>query len=276
MKRIPNIQITLLLLLLATGAFGQPKQKEVLTLGTFHFAFHNRDIKKVEKDDQIDVLDKRYQDEINTIVERISKFRPTVIAIEVDPALQPKIDSLYTSYLKGTYQLNREEYQQIGFRLAKKLNHKKLYCVNDWGRNYKNIDSIFTSDTIARKKFTDFFYKNPDVSLIHYAKDVFKTKGIIAQLKELNNPENIKKDLGNYFVGIFKYETESNDSFGVDFTTGWWFNRNLKIFRNIQKIEANNSDKILVIYGAGHMNLLNIFFDASPEYDLKDVNDYLK
>lgn len=271
-----NTRFNLLLLLITTIAFGQAKQKEVLTLGTFHFAFHNRDVKKIDKNDQIDVLDKKYQYEINAIVENLTKFNPTIIAIEVDPVLQPKIDSLYNCYLKDNYELNREEYQQIGFRLAKKLNLKKLYCVNDWGRNYKNIDSLLISTGAARKEFTDFFYNNPDTALIHYSKDIFKTKGIIAQLKELNNIENIKKDLGNYLVGTFKYETNNYSSFGVDFTTGWWFNRNLKIFRNIQKIETNSTDKILVIYGAGHMNLLNIFFNSSPEYKLKDVMSFLK
>ncbi|WP_198418061.1 DUF5694 domain-containing protein [Chryseobacterium nakagawai] len=276
MKTTIILFFKLLLLFVATVISAQTKQKEVLTLGTFHFAFHNRDVKKVDQNDQIDVLDKKYQDEIHTIVQKILKFRPTIIAVEVDPALQPTIDSLYQCYLEGNYELNREEYQQIGFRTAKKLNLKKIYCVNDWGHYYKNIDSLLANDANVRKKFNEFFYKNPDTSLIHYSKDIFKTKGIIAQLKELNNPKNLKKDLGNYLVGTFKYETESNHSFGVDFTTGWWFNRNLKIFRNIQKINTNTSDKILVIYGAGHMNLLNIFFNSSPEYKLQRINKYLK
>lgn len=254
----------------------QSTKKEVLTLGTFHFAFHNKDVKKIGKTEQIDVLDKNYQDEIGKIVEDILKFKPTVIAIEVDPSLQTKIDSLYHCYLDGTYQLNREEYQQIGFRLAKKMQLKRLHCVNSWGRNYNNIDSLLQKDAVASKKFTDFFYTNPDTSLIHFSKDIFKTKGIVAQLRELNNPRNLEKDLGNYLVGVFKYQTADDEDFGVGFTTGWWFNRNLQIFRNIQKIDTDNSDKILVIYGAGHMNLLNIFFKASPEYELKDINDYLK
>jgi len=270
-----KINLVVVTLLLTAVALSQAKRNEVLTLGTFHFAFHNRDIKKIEKEKQIDVLDKKYQAEMEIIVARLAKFKPSIIAIEVDPSLQPKIDSLYAAYVAGNHTLNREEYQQIGFRLAKKLNLQKLYCVNDWGRNYKNIDSLLTNPGSHRQAFTDFFYKNPDTALIHYAMDIFKTKGILAQLKELNNPENIKKDLGNYLVGTFKYETEKDNALGVDFTTGWWFNRNLKIFRNIQKIQTKSNDKILVIYGAGHMNLLNLFFDVSPEYTLKNINDYL-
>lgn len=83
-------------------AYGQSAKKEALTLGTFHFAFHNRDVRKFDKKDQIDVLDKKYQDKISKIVEKISKFKPTIITVEVDPALQTKVDSLYNSYLNGT------------------------------------------------------------------------------------------------------------------------------------------------------------------------------
>jgi len=82
--------------------------------------------------------------------------------------------------------------------------------------------------------------------------------------------------MGTYLIGTFKYETKGNEFFGPDFVTGWWFNRNLRIFRNIQKINAKPADRILVIFGAGHMTLLNSFFDASPEYKLLKVNDYLK
>ncbi len=267
---------TFTLVLFTTLVFSQAVKKEVLTLGTFHFAFHNRDIKKTEKKDQIDVLDQKYQKEIIDIVEQISKFKPTIIAVEVDPSLQLKVDSLFNSYLNGTYELNREEYQQIGFRLAKKLKLKKVFCVNDWGQNYKSIDSLLDKDSVESKKFTNYFYKNPDSALTYFSNDIFKTKGIKAQLRVLNDENNLNRSLGNYFIGVFKYETKDNDFFGVDFTTGWWFNRNLRIFRNIQKIESKPSDKILVIYGAGHMNLLNIFFNASPEYKLMKVNDFLK
>jgi len=268
--------IAYLLMVSITKSSAQIQKTEVLTLGTFHFAFHNRDIKKFEKEEQIDVLDKKYQDEIIKIVEQLAKFKPNIIAIEVDPALQSKTDSLYNCYRKGTYQLNKEEHQQIGFRLAKKLNLDKLYCVNDWGHNYNEIDSLLSNDSIGRKKFIDFLSSNPDSSLVHYSKDLFKTKGIIAHLKEINKPANLKKDLGNYLIGAFKYEIPSNSSFGTDFTTGWWFNRNLRIFRNIQKINTSSNDKIVVIYGAGHMNILNILFDCSPEYNRVSTNKYLK
>lgn len=272
------LTITALLLFMFNLTQGQPVKNEVLTLGTFHFAFHNRDVIKTEKKDQVDVLDKKYQQEIEDIARQVSRFRPTIIAIEKSPEFQPWIDSLYQSYLTGTYTLGREEYEQIGFRIGKQLGLKKIYCVNDWGRNYNTIDSILANDTAASKKFLNFFYHNPDTTLIKmsFPPDIFATKGIKAELRMKNDEENIQKDFGSYLAGIFKYETETEPFFGTDYVTGWWFNRNLRIFRNIQKIVRTPADKILVIYGAGHMNLLNNFFKSSPEFRLVRTNDYLK
>lgn len=252
------------------------QETQILTLGTFHFSFPNRDIEKIEVSNQIDVLLPQYQNEIEIIVEKLSRFNPTAIAIEVNSSRQHIIDSIYNEYLKGAHDLSRQEHEQIGFRLAKKLNLTKLYCVDDWGRNYKDIDSIFKDEqSPIRNQFMESFSKNPDSLLMYSKEDVYKSKGILAQLKASNNMQHHEKNLGNYLISIFKFETKEYPYYGADFTTGWWFNRNLRIFRNIQKISTSSNDKILVIYGTGHLNLLNIFFNSSPEYNLVDTSTYL-
>lgn len=128
MKQMLSLMVLLFLFCLAQW---QSAKNDVLTLGTFHFPFHNRDVIKTDKKDQIDVLEKKYQLEIEDISNQISKFNPTIIVIEKSPEFQSLIDSLYSSYVHGTYSLGREEYEQIGFRVGKKLRVKKIYCVND-------------------------------------------------------------------------------------------------------------------------------------------------
>jgi len=254
------------------------EQTKVLTLGTFHFNFPNLDVAKIGDEDQIDVLDSKYQKEIELIVNKLVKFKPTIIVIEREPENQQKYDSLYTSYLNGEHKLTRSEEQQIGFRLAKHLGLNRLFCTDAWGTEYEDVKKVIDgNDTIAKGKFMDYFYNNPDSILTSFRseKALFKTEGILAELKRLNSAEYVKKGLGDYLIGIFKYETKENDQLGPDFVTSWWFNRNLRIFRNIQRINAKPDDRILVIYGAGHLNLLNIFFEASPEYQFLHINDYL-
>jgi hypothetical protein len=253
-------------------------QIQVLTLGSFHFNFPNLDIKKTDSEDQIDVLEPKYQKEIESIVDKLEKFKPTIIVIERRPEHQEKYDSLYTDYLEGKHELARNEEQQIGFRLAKRLGLKQLHCADAWGADYEDVTQLFEgTDSIAKQKFMDFFYNHPDSLIDPYRneKEIYKTQGIIAELKRINEDDKIAKALGFYLLGVFKYETPENNQFGVDFITGWWFNRNLRIFRNIQRINTTPKDRVLVIFGAGHMNLLNVFFEASPEYQLLKVNDYL-
>lgn len=273
-----KLNLTVILSLLIATAFAQPQKKvEVLTLGSFHFAFQNLDLIKTTTDEQIDVLAPKYQKEIEDIVVRIAKFKPTIIAIEKDPEKQAKYDSLYDQYLQGHYNLKRGEEEQIGFRIAKMMHLKRLNCVNAWGTDYEALNKVLEGkDTMENKRFMYYFRQCADTLKRYFPKPIFKSKGIKAELIQKNDPQNIKSDLGTYLIGIFKYETTDNKFFGPDFVTGWWFNRNLRIFRNIQKINTTPADRVLVIFGAGHMTLLNSFFDASPEYQLLKVNDYLQ
>jgi len=272
-----KIIFTISLMLFSVMLVAQSKKTEVMTLGTFHFNFPNLDVKQVNKKDQIDVLEPGFQQEIGLIVNKIAVFKPTIIVIERQPSEQQHTDSIFAQYLRGNYQLKRNEEEQIGFRLAKSLGIKKLYCVDEWGNFNNRIDSIiFGKDSIAAARFENFFENNPDSLKRFNIKPVFKTKGIIAALQQANDEMNIKKSLGDYLVGLFKYESREHDFTGVDFETGRWFSRNLKIFRNIQRINTGPSDRILIIYGAGHLNLLNYFFDCSPEYSRIKTNDFLK
>ena len=175
--------LLLILILTLSQGFTQAPQTEVLSLGTFHFEFYNLDIEKTAKEDQIDVLDPKYQAEIEDIVSRIARFAPTIIAIEAGTGSQPRYDSLYQAYLNGRHELRRDEREQIGFRVAKQAGLKTLHCVNDWGRDYADIEEMMNgSDTVAREKFMDYFYHSPDSLLIHRSEQVFKTQGILAEL----------------------------------------------------------------------------------------------
>ena len=268
--------LTILAVLACTAAIGR-SQTKVLTLGTFHFNFPNLDVIKTEAKDQIDVLDPKYQRELETIVADLAAFRPTIIAIEREPSLQGRYDSLYQSYLLGKHSLTRAEEQQIGFRLAKRMGLTKLYCVDTDGRYPQDVlDVIEGKDSATYKKFEAAFYNNSDSAVMFRPKSIFKTEGILAELRRMNDDASLRKDLGNYLIGPFKFETGGNAYFGPDFVTGQWFSRNLRIFRNIQRLGAKPTDRIVIIFGAGHMNLLNIFFKSSPEYDLVKTGDYLK
>ena len=120
------------------------------------------------------------------------------------------------------------------------------------------------------------YYRNSPDSIYEPHHEATKVKNIIDELKKLNEPATIRERLSVYLLNPFKYEEKPGDFTGVDFETGRWFNRNLRIFRNIQRIQHSSDDRILLIIGREHLNLLNLFFDVSKEFELVSPLPYLE
>ncbi len=264
-------------ILVASSIFAQPVesivQVPVMTIGTFHFSYPNLDLVQTRPEDQISVLDEPFQSEIVAISKAILEFQPTIIAIELTPARQARIDSLYLLYLDDRFQLPTGEHYQLGFRIGKMAGVDRLWCVDDFGRAYDNILDIF-DDEERRARLGDYMRQ----VLRDLGREDAKPRvtGIIDELEKRNQPERVRDCLAGYLYGTFAYEEEPGDFTGVDFESGRWFNRNLRIFRNVQRIPRGPDDRILMIVGADHLNLLNIFFDTSWEFELVSPLPYLE
>jgi hypothetical protein len=55
-----------------------------------------------------------------------------------------------------------------------------------------------------------------------------------------------------------------------------WYNRNLRIFRNLQRITRGPDERLLLIIGSGHLPILRFVAEHSPEYVLEEPGDYLR
>ncbi len=255
-----------------------PHVTKVMTLGVFHFEFPNRDVVKTSDKDKIDVLDAKYQEEIEKLVSELKDFKPTRIFVEAKVEKQNYIDSLFKAYLEGRHSLGRNEVEQLGFRLAKELNINHLNCIDTWGKMYESLDYLMSDTSSKAKKFSKYYFDNPDTIYLNKKDHMAFTgsRGIIKNLIEMNDPSHIRESLGTYLIGHFKYEENKDDYTGADFEAGRWFDRNLRIFRNVQRYITKDTNRILVIFGAGHMNILNYLFECSPEFKLISPEPYLR
>lgn len=260
---------------------------QVMILGSFHFAYPNLDRIKTKEEDKIDFTTNEKQMEIEELVQQLAKFKPTKIALELKTWTQAKNDSLYNEYLKGSFKLPISESYMIGFRLAKLLGHERVYCIDDWG----NINEYFDGNNK-----TIFQPKTEKTSMLNkleaYSDSILKKgREIVSEdstkkdsspntlqniLREINQPEKIKNDHSTYLKGLFLFEEKKGDYAGTDWISASWFNRNLRIFRNIQRITDQPTERILVIYGSGHLYLLTNFLESSSDYTIVPVLDYLK
>ncbi|MFD2247585.1 DUF5694 domain-containing protein [Pontibacter ruber] len=279
---------------LVTGSFFSPVQAQVaksghkddrakvMLLGTFHFSYRNKDIVVTEKKDQLDVMSPEAQKDLEKINQRLAKFKPTKIAVEVMPEKQAELDSLYQAYLDGRYQLAVDEVYLIGFELAKQLGHQRLYCINTMG----DLDTYQKPGTTQfelredKKERMEKFWTYMRAKTLERAeidKELNSHDGSLYKvIQKYNHPETIRRKHANYFREAFQYEEKPYDYTGVDWYSATWFNRNLRIFRNIQRITESPDDRILVIYGAAHVALLQEAVESSPTHQLVPAHKILK
>ena len=249
----------------------QPKTKLML-LGTFHFQDSGLDHYKPQFD--VDILSENRQQEVSEIVELLATFRPTKIAVECRPDHQEEIDRSYSAYLRDEFQLLGGEVHQLGFRLAKRLGHSKLYCVDALGCDSEPPVNL---DSYAREHGQEHLLSHwmPRFEELLALADAQKAQQTLQEiLLRCNSEDEILSGHGIYLVDYFKIGV-GDEYPGVDWITTWWYNRNLRIFANLQHITETPDEKILLIIGAGHLPILRHCVTASPEYDLVEVHDYL-
>jgi hypothetical protein len=77
---------------------------------------------------------------------------------------------------------------------------------------------------------------------------------------------------GHYLAGGFNTQSHT----GPDALSLWWYNRNLRIFNSILKTKPNAQDRILVLFGNGHMPILKHCFQSSPEFQVVELKSLLR
>lgn len=239
---------------------------QVMFVGTFHFANPGRDVIKTKH--VPDMLAPDRQREIADVVQRLAAFRPTRVAVEYDRTRQGTLDSLYREYRAGRFVLPVNEVFQFGFRVAAASNLGRVDAV-DTERSAARIEDAQRSEDalVAARAADPWSIRLQQLSALQ---DVPITPANYRTLREMlldiNAPDAIARSHAAYFVGYFKGGGDSTYA-GPDFIAGW-YERNLRIFRNLQRITRGPDERILVIYGSGHLATMQQFVQGSPEYDL--------
>jgi len=264
----------------AADAFAGIRQADVMLLGTFHFDDAGLDDYKPRF--PWNPAEQRHQAEIEDVVARLARFRPTRVAVEWPIERQAGLDSAYGAFIAGRAPMRANERQQLGFRLARLLGHTRVFAVDASARSYtpdmsedefnrRAAELIAGADraVLGRQQDLEARYRR-----LAEADDSLKTTMPLREyLVRRNDPRTVLTNHGQYLIGGF-YLGRGDDYLGPDARTRW-FNRNLRIFHNIQRITASPDERILVIIGAGHIPMLRHAAEASPEYRLVEVSEYL-
>lgn len=245
----------------------EDRQPTILLLGTPHLANHNRDVFNVQFDD---MLAPHRQLEIAACVERLARFRPTKVALEIGTAQEKGLNVDYHHYRFGTFPLTADETHQLGFRLAAGLNHPRLYAI-DWNEpigDGRGLDPVFA----FAKAHQPELYEQLIGGGQQEERATIATMTVLDLLRDTNAPTSLQISHQVYLT--LAQVGADRDYVGVGWVEGW-YGRNLRIFVNLTRIIDSSQDRILVIYGSGHIPLLTQFIRDSGLYILEPTERYL-
>lgn len=245
------------------------RKAKVMILGTWHFNNPNQDMYNVKSDD---VTSEHRQKEIEAVANRLAKFKPTKIAIETP--WQSRRDTLdqanYQAYRKGAYSLKKGEDEQIGFRLAKKLHHPQIYCIDH------RLDLPFEPMMGYAQENNQMDVLQPVFqqieSFIGEFQQQLPKRTIGESLKTMNDPSFL--DGGHQLYVTMTRVGKNKDYPGAELLSRWYA-RNINIFANLTRVSTDPEDRILIIFGSGHAAILRELIRASAEYELVEAIDFL-
>jgi len=99
-----------------------------------------------------------------------------------------------------------------------------------------------------------------------------KTHTVLQTLLHMNADAKVAQDVGSYYL-LARYG-ELGDYAGPDLLAEW-YRRNIRIYNNVMKLIATPEDRVLVIFGTGHLGWLRQDFAANPTLRLRKLEDFV-
>lgn len=252
--------------------YSQQKAKvKILLLGTIHFENPHKDKFELKLDD---FLNEKRQQEIENLTNILKKTKASKVLIERPFEEQEKQDSLYNEYCKNKYKISVSEREQIGFRLAKKLNLKHINCVDALLGNPH--DSIMVASAREYNEMSNL--ENLSIegkSLLSKIEEKQKKETLIGILKYINSSKLLQENLGLYLKNIAKIGAGKNYA-GAESVSDWYL-RNLAIYSNIiTQINDKQDSFVILIFGQGHIPILKHLIENNNNFEIVEVKDILK
>jgi len=248
----------------------EQKKPTVLLLGAFHMANPGKDAVNTVFDD---VIAPTRQEEIRESVDLLKRACPTKVAVEQPLDKESALNEEYRQYRAGTLELSRNEIHQLGFRIASELNHDRIFAV-DWMK----VEGIkYTPE------YVDEWAKENQPEIYEAISE--EVEKIASEVHESDNQtHSIREMLGCDLEGAKRVHQlylqaarigKGDEYIGVDGVM-WWYRRNMSIYANITRLATSPEDRILVMFGNGHIYLLNQFFQESGLFNVELADKYLK
>ncbi|MCL6295635.1 DUF5694 domain-containing protein [Jejuia spongiicola] len=255
-----------------------PKKKEALLIGTFHYNNPGADVIKTKS---FNILSEKSQNELKEISSSIKKYNPTKIFVEWSYKEQKELDSLYQLYLNNQYFTNaslsdfylKNEIFQLAFRIAKESNLKKVYGVDYTGTDFPFDDVM--RDIVENNQYELEAKIEKGISRFTQEFDSKIESGTsLTELTTFLNSSEMRS-FSNYFHNNLMLLAGAPNDFSGPLLTSEWYKRNLHMWSLIQKHTKESDERIMVLVGASHAAMFELFIKENKLWKVKELEDIL-
>jgi hypothetical protein len=263
-------------LLVPSAALAQsaPQPIQVMVVGAFHFDNPGKDLNNSTIDP---VTTPQKQAELAAVAEGLRRFHPTAIAVERDARdTTTLLDHRYPAFTPADLLTNPDERVQIAYRLANLEGLERVYAIDEVGseseRDYFPFDKV-KAWIDAHGRQAEWEALNGQVAAMATdltARQRTETLGtLLANENRSDNPFNANM---NFYYGLLRFG-DAVDQPGAELNAAW-YERNAKIFGKLMLV-ARPGDRIVIVYGAGHLYWLRHFIENTPGFELVEPTPYL-
>ncbi|MEM6721026.1 MAG: DUF5694 domain-containing protein [Bacteroidota bacterium] len=250
---------------------------KVYLLGTFHFA---------QTDSTYNVLEAKHQKSIQELCDIVISKKPDKVFVERQPEFEfrNKYDSLFKLYTQTDKLLAKNETFQVGFRIAKALNHPKVYqCDNPgmFGRYYG--EAVKYAKENGQMGFVNATAKGTVVREDDRVDEdaIQKNSSLLDYIRWINSEAVMTTSHASYvandpLIGSKDYYNYDDDDtlIGAQITVSW-YRRNILIYTKMINQLSFDEDAIFLVIGADHVPILEHLFESNPNFEVVKASEWL-
>lgn len=275
MRRLAISLLSVIACLGATAAAQERREPavEVMVLSTYHLGNPGQDLVNMAADD---ALAPKRQRELERLADSLARFRPTKVAVEAQTSAKDLTLPSYRAWTPDKLKTQRNETQQIGYRLAARLGHREVYGIDEQPGPgepdyfpFGKVVAFAAENGQAAKLAAMQADVQAQVKSLEAAQGTSTLPQLLARVN--TRAYDLRGQREGYYGLLQIGDAEQQPGAELN---ALWYMRNAKIFAKLMKA-AQPGDRIVVVYGAGHGYWLRHLVENTPGFKLVDPLPYL-
>ncbi|WP_445665571.1 DUF5694 domain-containing protein [Fodinibius sp. AD559] len=222
---------------------------------------------------EFDEEDKKNQQRVHAVAEKLSDFQPTVILVEQEPKYNEKIQKEYKSYVNNpdTVFEDPSEIELLAYELGRLSGTEQIYGIDHkMGYNYRIGQEI---DNVLDPDWYDKYYQNP----LQFYPSINVNRDSLSLLNKLKlmNRDRFLDFVIAVNADMLTHAGTEDGYEGAD-EAAKYYQRNLRMYSNLNRINLTADDRVFILMGASHTAFFRDFMSRDPKYQMVDTFKYLR